>query len=103
MPTSISFGDEVKSKITRLSFLPRFGFTCDFMGYHFEYRQAPVTELVYNMYKRGMDKDAFIDVVMTQITEIDFKRRKKSLAKAKAKKKKVAKKKTVKKKAQSKG
>lgn len=101
MLTSISFGDEVKSKVTRLSFLPRFGFTCDFLGYHFEYRQAPMTELLYNMYKKGMDKDSFIEVVKTQLTEIDFKRPKKSvaasrnqLAKKKVTKKKVAKKKT---------
>jgi hypothetical protein len=66
--TSINSKKSPKSKIKRLSFLPRFGFTIDFLGYQFNYKQAPIIETLINIKKskgRGIiavSKDQFNEI-----------------------------------------
>ena len=69
MPTGISIKDSKPSKVRRLRFLPRISFSMDIMNKRIEFTQAPVTELLYNLYQDGFSKDNFMKVVMAQMTE----------------------------------
>lgn len=70
MITGISLSDAKKSKVRRLSFLPRIDFSIDVFGKKLRYTQAPLSELMYNLYKDGFTKENAIKIVAAQITEI---------------------------------
>lgn len=69
MPTGLSIKDSKPSKVRRLKFLPRLSFSMDFMNKRVEFTQAPLSELLYNLYRDGFSKENFMNVVVTQMKE----------------------------------
>jgi hypothetical protein len=61
-----------KSKLQRLSFLPRIAITIDFAGTQFGYFQVPFTELLLNMRGRKFNLDNIIAVSHQQIKELEL-------------------------------
>jgi len=61
-----------KSKLRRLSFLPRIGLTVDFAGTQYGYFQVPITELLFNMLGREITLANVISVSHQQIKELDL-------------------------------
>jgi len=72
MSTQICFGKSKKSKIKRLSFLPRIGITIDFAGQLMTYRQAPLLETAVNVIRRGLSMKNLISVAEVQLNEIEL-------------------------------
>ena len=61
-----------KSKLRRLSFLPRIGITVDFAGKQYGLFQVPFTELLFNMKDRDFSLANIISVSRQQIDEIEL-------------------------------
>lgn len=70
MATSISIEKSKPSKLRRLPFLPRLGFTVDFAGVELSYRQAPILEALFNMKDRGISVEKLLEVSTEQLREI---------------------------------
>ncbi|MCH2535143.1 MAG: hypothetical protein MK008_11935 [Bdellovibrionales bacterium] len=70
MVFGLSVSDSKKSKIRRLSFLPRVDFTIDVFDKKIRYTQVPLSELMYNLYKDGINKENAIRIIKAQITEV---------------------------------
>lgn len=70
MANSISFGKSKPSKLKRLPFLPRFGFTIDVAGMEFNYRYAPIAETLMNMDLKSFSLKALVETSMKQLKEI---------------------------------
>lgn len=77
MSISISIEKARKSRLKRLSFLPRFGFYLDFGGRQVAYRQTPVLETLFNLRKRRLSARDFFDVALQQLVEVDMPKQKK--------------------------
>jgi len=73
MANSLSFNKSPKSKLKRLSMLPRFGFTVDFAGYEFSYRQAPILEALMNLRGKSISLQTLLDISLKQLEEIKIK------------------------------
>jgi hypothetical protein len=61
-----------KSKLRRLSFLPRIGLTIDFAGKQYGYFQVPIAELLLNMIGRDFTMANIISVSHQQIKELEL-------------------------------
>lgn len=61
-----------KSKLRRLSFLPRIGITVDFAGTQYGYFQVPITEMLLNLVGRGFTLENVISVSHQQIKELEL-------------------------------
>lgn len=72
MSISISVEKARKSRVKRLSFLPRFGFYMDFGGRQLAYRQVPVLETLFNLRSRRLPGKDFFDIVIQQLREVDM-------------------------------
>ncbi len=63
MINCLSVNKSKKSKITRLSFLPRLGLFIDVGNYEIIYRHAPIFESLVNLYQKGFSHENFKKIV----------------------------------------
>lgn len=72
MPIGLNIKEAKKSAVRRLSYLPRLGVTVDFAGKKFEYRYAPISELLYNLCHDGFSSENFKRIVVSQFSETNL-------------------------------
>lgn len=71
MAAFISVDKAKVSKLKRLRFLPRFGFTVDVAGYKITYKQAPILETIYNVaFNKKAPYRGLVSVSIQQCKEI---------------------------------
>lgn len=61
-----------KSKLRRLSFLPRIGITVDFAGTQYSYFQVPILEMLVNLAGKEWNLKNVVETSHQQISELEL-------------------------------
>ena len=72
MATMLSVQKSERSKLRKLPFLPRFGFTIEVAGRQLTYRQVPLLETLLNARERGLTLKNLLSVAAEALDEVRF-------------------------------